>query len=530
MKEKQAVVETTLGEMVFDLLPEKAPNHVGYFMKLAAEGAFDRTSFHRVVKYGIVQGGDPKTKDPSAQGRVRHGRPRASRPRALRREAHPRSHLRRSGSRQARFRRLAVLHRGHRSTEPRRTVHRFRPRLGRHGRGAEDFGNSGRREGTRDGAGRDREGNSSRQASSRGSAVLDRDRGGASPVPRGARDLLRRDRSRALSRQGGEPREEFPAARRDRRVRGPQLPPHRARVRRPDGIPRHPKRAPVGAHPEIRPEPRARVQRRPSRARSSLHGPRGRARERLDVVLHRHRDRDLPRPQVHRLRPGHRRHGSREGHRGRPDRRRQAPRPGRALASAHREGRPSLHARRRHCRRWARRTRHRHRMRKGGSLPHRSREGLARRRHPALPRQHGVLHDTRAPGDWRAPAHLHRGETDPARVAQVLPAGGVALPHSSSTVRAGARGEPSRRRSSSSRRHTSAASRELPRASGRGTWFSPAATTTTPIVSASRARISRRYRTTSRRLTLTSDSKWRSSAARTPPRSAPSSSSAPECR
>ncbi len=68
MREKQAVVETTLGEMVFDLMPEKAPNHVGYFMKLAAEGAYDGTSFHRVVKYGIVQGGDPKTKHPSARG------------------------------------------------------------------------------------------------------------------------------------------------------------------------------------------------------------------------------------------------------------------------------------------------------------------------------------------------------------------------------------------------------------------------------------------------------------------------------
>jgi peptidyl-prolyl cis-trans isomerase B (cyclophilin B) len=67
MREKQAVVETTLGEMVFDLLPEKAPNHVGYFLKLASEGAYDGTSFHRVVKYGIVQGGDPKTKDPAAR-------------------------------------------------------------------------------------------------------------------------------------------------------------------------------------------------------------------------------------------------------------------------------------------------------------------------------------------------------------------------------------------------------------------------------------------------------------------------------
>lgn len=68
MKGKQAVVETTLGEMVIDLLPEKAPNHVGYFVKLASEGAYDGTAFHRVVKYGIIQGGDPKTKEPAARG------------------------------------------------------------------------------------------------------------------------------------------------------------------------------------------------------------------------------------------------------------------------------------------------------------------------------------------------------------------------------------------------------------------------------------------------------------------------------
>jgi peptidyl-prolyl cis-trans isomerase B (cyclophilin B) len=67
MSGKQAVVATTLGEMVIDFLPDKAPNHVGYFLKLAAEGAFDGTSFHRVVKYGIVQGGDPRTRDPDAR-------------------------------------------------------------------------------------------------------------------------------------------------------------------------------------------------------------------------------------------------------------------------------------------------------------------------------------------------------------------------------------------------------------------------------------------------------------------------------
>ena len=35
MTGKQAVVETTHGTFVIDLRPDLAPNHVGYFMKLA---------------------------------------------------------------------------------------------------------------------------------------------------------------------------------------------------------------------------------------------------------------------------------------------------------------------------------------------------------------------------------------------------------------------------------------------------------------------------------------------------------------
>jgi cyclophilin family peptidyl-prolyl cis-trans isomerase len=62
---KQAVVETTAGTFVIDLTPESAPNQTAHFMKLAADGAYDGTVFHRVVKYGMVQGGDPLTKDPS---------------------------------------------------------------------------------------------------------------------------------------------------------------------------------------------------------------------------------------------------------------------------------------------------------------------------------------------------------------------------------------------------------------------------------------------------------------------------------
>jgi len=65
MSGKQAVVETTMGAFVIDLRPDLAPNHVGYFMKLAADGAYANTLVHRVVKNGIIQGGDPLTKDPS---------------------------------------------------------------------------------------------------------------------------------------------------------------------------------------------------------------------------------------------------------------------------------------------------------------------------------------------------------------------------------------------------------------------------------------------------------------------------------
>lgn len=65
MKNKQAVVNTTEGEFVIDLKPELAPNHTGYFMKLAREGAYNGTVFHRIVKLGIIQGGDPFSKDPA---------------------------------------------------------------------------------------------------------------------------------------------------------------------------------------------------------------------------------------------------------------------------------------------------------------------------------------------------------------------------------------------------------------------------------------------------------------------------------
>jgi cyclophilin family peptidyl-prolyl cis-trans isomerase len=65
---KQAVVETSLGTFILDLTPETAPNQAAYFMKQARGGAYDGTSFHRMLKYGMVQGGDPLSKDPAKRG------------------------------------------------------------------------------------------------------------------------------------------------------------------------------------------------------------------------------------------------------------------------------------------------------------------------------------------------------------------------------------------------------------------------------------------------------------------------------
>src|SRR5262245_46568446 len=62
---RQAVVETDAGTFIIDLLPEAAPNHVAYFLKLVQDGAYDGTIFHRAVRNGMIQGGDPISRDPA---------------------------------------------------------------------------------------------------------------------------------------------------------------------------------------------------------------------------------------------------------------------------------------------------------------------------------------------------------------------------------------------------------------------------------------------------------------------------------
>jgi peptidyl-prolyl cis-trans isomerase B (cyclophilin B) len=70
---KQAVVDTTAGTFIIDLDEAAAPQHVAHFIELANGGAYDGTTFFRMVKMGIVQGGDPLTKDPAKRDQYGQG-------------------------------------------------------------------------------------------------------------------------------------------------------------------------------------------------------------------------------------------------------------------------------------------------------------------------------------------------------------------------------------------------------------------------------------------------------------------------
>jgi cyclophilin family peptidyl-prolyl cis-trans isomerase len=62
-KEKQIVtLVTNLGNIDLELDPNKAPLTVENFVKLAKDGFYDNTKFHRVIKGFMVQGGDPYSK------------------------------------------------------------------------------------------------------------------------------------------------------------------------------------------------------------------------------------------------------------------------------------------------------------------------------------------------------------------------------------------------------------------------------------------------------------------------------------
>ena len=60
--EEVAVISTKFGEMIVRLY-DATPEHKANFLKLAKEGFYDSTTFHRIIEGFMVQGGDPNSKD-----------------------------------------------------------------------------------------------------------------------------------------------------------------------------------------------------------------------------------------------------------------------------------------------------------------------------------------------------------------------------------------------------------------------------------------------------------------------------------
>jgi peptidyl-prolyl cis-trans isomerase B (cyclophilin B) len=69
----EAVLDTSSGQIVIEFFPHDAPKHVESFVKNAREGAYDGTTFHRLVKYALIQGGDPLSKNPRERARYGTG-------------------------------------------------------------------------------------------------------------------------------------------------------------------------------------------------------------------------------------------------------------------------------------------------------------------------------------------------------------------------------------------------------------------------------------------------------------------------
>ncbi len=62
---KTATIKTDRGTMAAELFGEEVPDTVANFEKLANEGFYDGTRFHRVIQEFMIQGGDPYSKDPT---------------------------------------------------------------------------------------------------------------------------------------------------------------------------------------------------------------------------------------------------------------------------------------------------------------------------------------------------------------------------------------------------------------------------------------------------------------------------------
>jgi peptidyl-prolyl cis-trans isomerase B (cyclophilin B) len=70
---KEAVIETSKGTIKIRLFDKECPKTVANFEKLASQGFYDGTKFHRVIKNFMIQGGDPYSR--TGEGAVGTGGP-----------------------------------------------------------------------------------------------------------------------------------------------------------------------------------------------------------------------------------------------------------------------------------------------------------------------------------------------------------------------------------------------------------------------------------------------------------------------
>ena len=73
MAATKAMIDTVQGVIELELFSDEVPGTVANFEKLAKEGFYDGTTFHRVIPNFMIQGGDPYSK--TGKGRVGTGGP-----------------------------------------------------------------------------------------------------------------------------------------------------------------------------------------------------------------------------------------------------------------------------------------------------------------------------------------------------------------------------------------------------------------------------------------------------------------------
>ncbi|HEU4570678.1 MAG TPA: peptidylprolyl isomerase [Gemmatimonadales bacterium] len=65
MPNKTATIVTAKGTITAELFADETPGTVANFEKLANDGFYDGTRFHRVIPNFVIQGGDPLSKEPN---------------------------------------------------------------------------------------------------------------------------------------------------------------------------------------------------------------------------------------------------------------------------------------------------------------------------------------------------------------------------------------------------------------------------------------------------------------------------------